>query len=80
MDRKNRTDEFYDSGCIALIEAVVKQAAKDYLQALRSLKSRKRAARIRETAGFFRSAYFRRLTGMNGNRLLEQIRKEEAKK
>lgn len=80
MTQKHRNPEFYDSGCISLIEAIVKQAAKDYLHAARNRKSRKAAARVREITGFFRSAYFRRLTGTDGEYILERIRKEAEEK
>ena len=76
MTQKHRNPEFYDSGCISLIEAIVRQAAKDYLAAARSRESRRRDRRLREVAGFFRSDYFRRLTGTDGVYILEQIRKE----
>ena len=81
MDQKktcrNRSG-FYDSGVIALIEAIVRQAAKDHLAALRR-RDRKGAARLRETRAFFRSAYFGRLTGISGERLLQKIEKEAEK-
>ena len=80
MTQKNMNPEFYDSGCISLIEAIVKQAAKDYLNAARGRKSRKAEVRMRETAWFFRSDYFRRLTGTDGNLILERIRKEAERK
>ena len=70
--------ELYDAGCMCLIEAVVRRAAEDYLSALRRLPRRKAASRLRETEAFFRSDYFCRLTGVQGDRLLRRIR-EEAK-
>lgn len=81
MDQKNsRPDRsgFYDAGVIRLIEAIVRQAAKDHLAALRR-RDRKGAARLRETRAFFRSAYFSRLTGISGERLLQRIEKEAEK-
>ena len=81
MDQKNtcrNRSGFYDSGVIALIEAIVRQAAKDHLAALRR-HDRKGAARLRETRAFFRSAYFSRLTGISGEHLLQRI-EEEAEK
>ena len=68
--------ELYDSGCMLLIEAIVRRAAEDYLNALRRLPNRKAAARIREITAFFRSDYFSRLTGVQGENLLRRIRKE----
>ena len=76
MTLKSRNPEFFDSGCISLVEAIVKQAAKDYLAAARSRESRRRDRRLREAAGFFRSDFFRRLTGTDGGYILEQLRKE----
>lgn len=72
--------EFYDSGCMLLIEAIVRRAAEDYLAARRRLPNRRAAARVRETTAFFRSAYFSRLTGVQGDALLRRIRKEGAKR
>ena len=71
--------ELYDSGCMLLIEAIVRRAAEDYLAALRHRPGRRTAARIREVTAFFRSAYFSRLTGVQGESLLRQIRKEGMK-
>ena len=76
-DSRNRSG-LYDSGVIRLIEAIVRQAAKDHLAALRR-HDRKGAARLRETRAFFRSAYFSRLTGISGEHLLQRI-EEEAEK
>ncbi len=76
MNQKNIDPELFDSGCISLIEAIVQQAARDYLYAAKGRKSRRTAARMREAAGFFRSDYFRRLTGTDGAYILERIRKE----
>ena len=76
-DSRNRSG-LYDSGVIRLIEAIVRQAAKDHLAALRR-HDRKGAARQRETRAFFRSAYFSRLTGISGEHLLERIEKEAEK-
>ena len=76
-DSRNRSG-LYDSGVIRLIEAIVRQAAKDHLAALRR-HDRKGAARLRETRAFFRSAYFSRLIGISGEHLLQRI-EEEAEK
>ena len=76
-DSRNRSG-LYDSGVIRLIEAIVRQAAKDHLAALRRC-DRKGAARLRETRAFFRSAYFSRLTGISGDHLLQRIEKEAEK-
>ena len=76
-DSRNRSG-LYDSGVIRLIEAIVRQAAKDHLAALRR-HDRKGAARLRETRAFFRSVYFSRLTGISGEHLLQRIEKEAEK-
>ncbi|MBR2660513.1 MAG: hypothetical protein K6F61_07605 [Clostridiales bacterium] len=81
MDQKNscrNRSGLYDSGVIALIEAIVRQAAKDHLAALRR-HDRRGAARLRETRAFFRSAFFSRLTGISGEHLLQRIEKEAEK-
>ena len=81
MDQKNtrrNRSGLYDSGVIRLIEAIVRQAAKDHLAALRR-RDRKGAARLRETRAFFRSAFFSRLTGISGEHLLQRIEKEAEK-
>lgn len=78
--KERRRTELYDSGCIALIEAIVRHAAEDYLAALRQLPGRRAAARVRETSAFFRSDYFRRLTGTDGERMLQMIRREVKKR
>lgn len=72
--------EFYDSGCVALIEAIVRRAAEDYLAALQHRPGRSVAARARDAAAFFRSDYFYRLTGTDGNKVLQLIRREAKKK
>ena len=66
-----------DEGTRALMDAVVIQAAKDYLYALAGRPDR-RTARIRRTEleRFFRSGWFRQLSGLDGERLMEKIRKE----
>ena len=70
-----RTDVLDDEGCRLLIRAVVRQAVEDRFRALRH--TGRVAERLREeTEAFFRSAYFRRLTGMNGAEILRLIRKE----
>ena len=71
--------ELYDSGCIALIEAIVRRAAEDCIAAMRCPPGRRAAARAREAAAFFRSDYFRRLTGTDGEKILQMIRREVKK-
>ena len=81
VEQKKHRDrpELYDSGCMLLIEAIVRRAAEDHLAALGRRQDRRTAARIRETAAFFRSDYFSRLTGMQGSRILEMILREAKK-
>ena len=80
MEENIRMTEMDDKGCMLLIEAVVRRAADDYLAAMRRRRSRRSAARMREAASFFRSDYFSRLTGADGNQMLEMIRKEGVRK
>lgn len=81
MEQKNRRErpELYDSGCMLLIEAIVRRAAEDHLAVFRRLPDRRAAARVRETTAFFHSDYFSRLTGMQGSRLLRKIVREAMK-
>ena len=66
-----------DTGCIALADAVTMQAAKDYLTALAGKPTRARAeAHRRELEHFFRSAFFRQLSGLDGEKVMELIRRE----
>ena len=69
-----------ENGFRLLAEAIVRRAANDYLSALRRRRSRRNAARMREITGFFRSDYFYRLTGADGEQMLEVIRKEAERK
>lgn len=80
MEQNSAYTEMDDNGCRLLIEAVVRRAADDYLAAMRRRRSRKTAARMREAASFFRSDYFRSLTGTDGEQVLEMIRKEGVRK
>lgn len=69
-----------DAGCQRLIEAIIRRAAEDHLNALRRLPDRRAEKQVRETAAFFRSRFFLRLTGTNGARLLRMIRREAMRK
>ena len=71
-----RADRLDDGGCRLLVEAVVRQAVEDCLSALRRPSSCAARDRLRDTEGFFRSDYFRCLTGLDGNLILRMIRKE----
>ena len=67
-------DELDSDGCHALIDTVARQAVEDYAAALR----RSGPAALRKQAeaeSFFRSEYFRRLTGMDGLRIIRMVRK-----
>ena len=76
MDTNRRnTDALDDEGCRLLMEAIVRQAVEDRLRALRR-QDRAGLKRLRETESFFRSEYFRRLTGLDGRKILQLIRKE----
>ena len=67
-------DELDGEGCHALIDAVVRSAVEDYAAALR--RTGPAALRKQEEAeSFFRSEYFRRLTGMDGPRIIRMVRK-----
>ncbi len=80
MEQHRKHTDLLEENCRLLVEAIVRRAAGDYLAAMRRKRSRKSAARMREVAGFFRSDYFRRLTGADGELLLEKIRKEAERK
>ena len=65
-----------------LANAIIIHAAKDYRSALRRLRKRRdnrealRAARALER--FFRSGWYRRLTELDGNVLMNRLREEAA--
>ena len=80
MIPKSIDPELFDSGCISLIEAIVGQAARDYLNAARSRKSRRAAARMGEAAGVFRADDCRRRSGTDGKYSLKRIQKEAERK
>ena len=69
-----------DDGSHQLIGAVIRLAVEDHYNALRQLPDPGAARRAKETAAFFRSEYFRLLTGLDGRKLLELIRKEADRK
>ena len=69
-----------DDGCRALVAAIVRQAVDDHIGALRSLPASRAAERIKETERFFRSEFFTRLTGLNGDTVLRLVRKEMSRK
>lgn len=63
-----------------LANAIIILAARDYRTALRRQKKKATPGNeqeIRNIERFFRSQYFDMLTGVDGEYLIEQIRKEE---
>ena len=62
-----------------LAAAVARQAAEDYVDAVRRLPAPSAVRLAEEAAAFLRSEYFTRLTGMNGMVILRMIRKEMKK-
>lgn len=63
-----------------LASAIVEQAAHDYIWALMALKKQRRVnfcvAVINDIEDFFRSQYFVAITDLDGEYLIQQIRKE----
>ena len=66
----------------ALANAIVAQAVKDYRAALRALKKnredRRAMAAAMEVEEFFHSDWYQLLTGVDGDYLIERLRKEAA--
>ena len=66
-------DEYAD-----LVQAIVMQAVEDYRRARRILRRRPDHTRAckaaREVEGFFRSAWFTTLTGLDGREILEKLK------
>lgn len=73
-------EQLYSEGSQHLIEAIVRQAAKDYLHAARLQPKKRGLPRMRETTAFFLSDYFLRLTGTRGDLILEKLKKEAKRK
>ena len=63
-----------------LIEAIIKQAVKDYRCALRGKGYEQKSAKrcVAELEHFFRSTYFEMMTGVDGDNLISLLRKEHA--
>ena len=72
---EDRSALLHDDGCRLLVQAIVRQAVEDHLHALWQ-SARFGPERLTETEVFFRSGYFRCLTGLNGEAVLRLIRKE----
>ena len=70
-----------EDGYTKLANAIVVRAAQDYRQALRALKRNPKndAAQntVREAERFFRSGWYQALTAVDGEYLIEMLRKEE---
>ena len=66
-------DEYAD-----LVQAIVMQAVEDYRRARRILRRRPDHTRAckaaREVEGFFRSAWFMTLTGLDGREILDKLK------
>ena len=74
-----------DQGAINLMAGIVKRTNQDWRNARRNLNKRPRSKNaaqhevtIIECERFFRSAYFSRLTGLNGEKFIRRLRKQEA--
>lgn len=60
-----------------LADAIVLQAVKDYRQDLRRMKNRPsniNKGKVKEDERFFRSSWFKSLTKIDGNYLIEKLR------
>lgn len=73
---EDELDLLDDDGCHLLIQAVVRQAVEDHYHALLHLPDPDARRCLKETAAFFRSEYFYLLTGLDGRKILDLIRKE----
>ena len=71
------------TGYQALANAVIERAAKDYREALRHLKKRPDSRDAMKAAmdleGFFHSARYAELTGIDPDYLIDRLRKEAVK-
>lgn len=73
----DRPPEPVDEGVRRLAEAVILSAAEDYARLLRCpWRSEALLREKRELEAFFRSEWFRLISGMNGAAVLRGIRKE----
>lgn len=63
-----------------LANAIVQQAARDYIGALKKLRrnpsNEKAAGNKRELERFFRSSWYEELTDIDGERLMKMLQKE----
>lgn len=73
-----------DEGAIDLLAGIVKRATQDWKNAKRNLRRRPYSTTavihetvIKECEGFFRSAYFTMMTGINGEAFIRMLREQE---
>lgn len=73
-----------DEGALDLLAGIVKRATQDWKNAKRSLRRRPyhqsavmNEAIVSDCERFFRSAYFARMTGCNGEAFLRMLREQE---
>ena len=73
-----------DEGVLDLLEGIVKRATQDWKNAKRNLRRRpySKNAVIHETVvieceRFFRSRYFARMTGINGEAFIRMLKEQE---
>lgn len=69
-----------DEGALDLLAGIIKRATQDWKNAKRNLRRRPNSnsavlhkAMIGECEGFFRSAYFARMTGINGEAFIRML-------
>lgn len=73
-----------DEGALDLLAGIIRRATQDWKNAKRNLRRRpyaKTAALheivVSECESFFRSAYFARMTGINGEAFIRMLREQE---
>jgi hypothetical protein len=73
-----------DEGALDLLAGIVRRAIMDWKNAKRNLRRRPYAENaviheraVKECEGFFRSAYFARMTGINGEAFIRMLREQE---
>ena len=70
--RKRKHDDIDQDGMIRLIEAIIKYSVRDYEQALRTGNK----YWIADCEDFFRGEYFLTLTDLDGQALIEKVRRD----
>ena len=73
-----------DEGALDLLAGIIRRATQDWKNAKRALRRRPyadnakiREAEVKECERFFRSAYFARMTGINGEAFIRMLREQE---